>query len=74
MEGFHRQAQTWPCLWVYQPTSPCPTISPKDMLKATSQIVDTEQLVFKAEHLMTDYKDIGGQRANSYHILCMTQS
>ena len=27
-------------LWVYQPTFPCPTISPKDMLEVTSQIID----------------------------------
>ena len=47
-------------LWVYHPTSPCPTISPKDMVEMTSQVGEAESLT-----------DIGGKRANSYHNLCM---
>jgi len=41
LRDFHSQARYGHAiftLWVYQPISPCSTISPKDMLEVTSQI------------------------------------
>ena len=67
--------QTWTCYLhpLGVPTHlPCPIISaqsPRTLLEVTSQIVDYKlAIALKAKSLITGYTDIGGERANSYHV------